>query len=80
MTTKPDTSKPREFWLDLDYFEVLEAVSLYGEKTCVHVIEYSAYAKAIKALKKIEEQDRMSYGGRPYREIAGDCLDELGEL
>ena len=30
---------------------------------------------AVEALKKIEEQDRMIYA-----KIAGDCLDELGEL
>jgi len=30
---------------------------------------------AVEALRKIEEQDRMIYA-----KIAGDCLDELGEL
>ena len=79
MTTKPDTSMPREgYTYKYNLYPTIEEAIEWDEcpaESVAHVIEYSAYAKAIEALKKIEEQDRMIYA-----KIAGDCLDELGEL
>jgi iron uptake system EfeUOB component EfeO/EfeM len=66
-------SKPREFWIDIKNDGVKHSHETRKFKG-LHVIEKSAYRKAIAALKKIADinfTDELT--------LAKDTLKELGE-
>lgn len=76
--------KPREWSLNLRDGIISDAPGIVKFKgyapdlsDIVAVIEHSAYAKAIAALKEIKSE-RKSFGICPG--IAKRCLEELGEL
>lgn len=77
-----ETSK-REFWLDLatqhgdpcDFVSEGKPHELVSS-TNIHVIEKSAYNKAIRALKKIDKMPTLLAAMK----AAGKVLQELGEV
>ena len=74
-------SAPREWWIHENMKEVFNIPpwKCGREAEVVHVIERSAYSKAIEALKNIADQDYR--GNRPNEcVIAYEALKALGEL
>lgn len=76
-------NKPRQFWINRiengngysDWYIIDRPA--YG---FIHVIEYAAYQKVIRALKKIKFQSLITPETGPLLAIASDVLKELGEI
>lgn len=79
-------SKPREFWFNEKTSDAVEVAHIYSSKPkdmsdMVHVIEVSAYRKAVEALKRLVWDDRPDSVPETWQDrLAKQTLKELGEI